>query len=950
MKKSLPIERINALAELDRLGYTYIPKGDDEIGICCPVHEDKEPSASLNVEKNLWRCHAAGCNAKGDIVHLLCHIVKKDRTTILTDLANRYDIAEIKAISPKLVEDYHENIWAGGPLVKALRDRGITDEMIRYARLGIHDGRITIPVHDRERRVMNIRKYLPGAPGPEKMLNTKGYSKPRLYQVEQLTNPRVWVCGGEMKALVVGGMLAAKYSIGAVAVTAGEGAWDPEFSKEFKGKEVFICMDVDAGGRAASAKIASLLFPVALKVQIIRLPLDRTQFPKGDINDYVGKCGAKPEDLLRLMEKAETYTPDLQVTEDEVTVVETSLSAAAKADNIGKTVCLTSIVQAMDETPYIVPKVVKVGCSKDQPNCPYCPVNPIDPEENTGRVELRIKGTSVGILSMVNAPESKQRDAIMAALRMPSCKTATFAIAEHVNTYDVRLAPQLTIGGDNNEHISQAAFVVGSNVDLNVPYKFTGRVHPSPKNQQAVLIVDKVEAAKDSLSDFKCTEEDYASMQIFQSKDIERRLTDIYEDFEVNVTRIYRRRDLHFLTDLTYHSPLYFMFDGQMQKGWVNSVVVGDSSQGKSETTTRLMAHYGVGERVDCKNASVAGLLGGLSQLGNRWMVSWGIIPTHDRRLVVLEEVKGAAFEVLSKLTDMRSSGIAEIPKIEKRRAHARTRLMFISNPRSNKPVSAYTFGCETIPELIGGLEDVRRFDVGLVMSSGQINSAEISELTKNRPSRQHVFTHELCRKVVLWSWTRRPEQVKFDRAAELACYEHSRLLCEKFTDALPLIDKGTTHLKLARLSAALAARLFNHEPGDCNTLLVQKHHVDYIAKWLQRIYNDPVFGYSEYTKALEFTTKVSDPDTIKKHILDVKFPEDLVNHLLYSDQITVGDLADWCETDRDEAQKLLSLFVRKHALYRVKRWYVKSTEFISLLNQMKRSPIVHKTNPDEEM
>ena len=73
----------------------------------------------------------------------------------------------------------------------------------------------------------------------------------------------------------------------------------------------------------------------------------------------------------------------------------------------------------------------------------------------------------------------------------------------------------------------------------------------------------------------------------------------------------------------------------------------------------RLMDHYKLGARHECKNATSAGLLGGLQQLGSRWFVSWGIIPMHDKRLVVLEEIKGTPIEVLAKLTDMRSSGIA---------------------------------------------------------------------------------------------------------------------------------------------------------------------------------------------------------------------------------------------------------------------------------------------------
>lgn len=946
MKKSVPIEKINAIAELDRIGYKWVPKTDEEIGVCCPVHNDDNPSASINTKKNLWRCHAAGCNAKGDIIHFMAHALKVDRSTVFSDLCDRYELQEVKAISQRIVEEYHEEIWSSGPLLKALRDRGVTDEEIRYARLGFKDGRITIPVFDEDRRVLNIRRYLPGAPGPEKMLNMKGYGQPRLYQIEQMKHEKVWICGGEMKALVVGGRLG-KYGVGAVAVTAGEGAWEHQFSKLFRGKKVYICMDIDAGGKSAAMKIASILTGVAAELHVIRLPLDKTKFPKGDVNDYVGKCGANDTDLLKLMEASEEFVADTAEPED-ATIIETKLSSAARAENIGKNVAVEAVVQAIDDTPFIVPKIVGVGCTKDQPNCDHCPVFTKDQDEKTSRVEMTVKGTAMGVLSMINSPSAKQRDAMMESLKIPSCKVASFVVREHYNAFDVRLAPQLTISGSNSDHVSQASYILSeSNIELNTPYKFTGRVHPHPKNQQAILLIDNIASAKDSLGEFSCSADDYRTLEVFAADDIQAKLDLIYKDLESNVTRIYHRRDLHLMIDLTFYSPLYFYFDGHVHKGWANTVIVGDSSQGKSETTLRLMEHYGLGERVDCKNASVAGLLGGLSQLGTRWMVSWGLIPTHDRRLVVLEEVKGAPIEILARLTDMRSSGIAEIPKIEKRRAHARTRLIFISNPRSNRPIKSYNFGCETIPELIGGLEDVRRFDAALVVSSDQVDSEEINKLTASRPTHPHVLTAELCRLLTLWSWTRKPEQVRFDRQAELVCYEEANRLCGKFTDALPLLDKGTTHLKLARLSAALAARLFSHDAGDSSILVVKTDHVKYVAKWLEKIYSDPVFGYEDFTKAVRFTSTVSDPEVVEKTILSTKFPSDFVTHLLHGDQINLTDIADWCDVDRDEAQKVLSTLVRKHALYRQRKWYVKSSEFIDLLKRM-RSRGSLKTTPEK--
>jgi hypothetical protein len=74
---------------------------------------------------------------------------------------------------------------------------------------------------------------------------------------------------------------------------------------------------------------------------------------------------------------------------------------------------------------------------------------------------------------------------------------------------------------------------------------------------------------------------------------------------------------------------------------------------------------------------------------------------------------------------------------------------------------------------------------------------------------------------------------------------------------------------------------------------------------------------------------------------LGTKYPKDFVEHLINNTEITAVDIQDWCELpDRDSAQILLSLLVRKHAVYRVKRWYIKTSGFIALLKDMKKGVI----------
>jgi len=389
-------------------------------------------------------------------------------------------------------------------------------------------------------------------------------------------------------------------------------------------------------------------------------------------------------------------------------------------------------------------------------------------------------------------------------------------------------------------------------------------------------------------------------------------------------------------------------FDRQVVKGWVEALICGDSSQGKSETVTQLMKHYGLGEKMECKNATVAGLLGGLQQMGTRWFVTWGIIPTHDKRLVVLEELKGASTEVIGRLTDMRSSGIAEIPKIEKRRTHARTRLIAVSNPRSDQPLASYNFGIEAIRELIGGLEDIRRFDTALLVSSSEIDVTTLNDLQRHRPREEHRYTAELCRRCVLWAWTRTPDQVTFTDDAHSAVLDEATRLCNIFTEQIPLVDRGSMRFKLARLATSLACRLFSCGKSNPNVVVVRAVHVAYVSRLLERLYSSSVFGYADFSNAIKSTNVLLNPADIRSRVLQVPFPADFLEQVLHTNEIELRDICDWCGWDKSDALQLLSFLVRKHALVRDGRAYRKSPPFIELLKQLKTSPELKAANrPD---
>jgi hypothetical protein len=942
------------LPELDRLGIKWEAAGESQVKFCCPAHDDQTPSASFNLTEGVWRCYVPSCGAKGDIAALIAYKLKVPRLIALQDLEKRYpdQLEGVAEIPSQTIEKFHAAVWEAGPLLVELRKRGVTDEMIRAARLGFYDGRITIPVYDAQRRAVNVKRYLPGAAGPQKMRHTPGHAGPHLYNVQTLRPDvtSVWVCGGEMKALVAGTIMEGVAS--AVSSTGGEGSWKPAWTEQLKDKDVFVCMDVDDAGVAATRRICALLWSRVKSVRVIRLPLDTKNFPKGDINDWVGQCGATLVDFQAAMASAVEWTPPTKQAVAKGEPRSVSLRDASLSSRVGELLDVRAVVAAADQTPYMVPRLLDIECDRSQPNCHSCPVHLEDEHPDTGIVSLEIEPGAPAILGMVGEPEKVQREKIREALGIPICKVVTFLAKSHHVVHDVRVSPPIDVTGQKGGNDWYPAMVIGDKeVELNVPFKMRGAIYPHPKTQQATLLVSDCEETEDTLASFAPTLGEMGDLEIFRPRDgsdeaLEEKLDQIYSDLEANVTQIFKRRDMHLAMDVAWHSPLLFSFDGRQVNGWTNVLVIGDSSQGKSECAGRLMAHYGCGDKTDCKNVTVAGLLGGLEQLGNRWFVRWGTIPQHDRALVILEELKGAPVEVLSKLTDMRSSGIAEIPKIERRRALARTRILMLSNPRSPRSMSSYHFGIEAIHELLGNLEDVRRIDLAVAVSKDDMDDETINILARNRPRVEHLVTSACSRRLILWTWTRKSEEVVFDDEATTTTMAEARTLCAKFNEAVPLVDRGSMKLKIARLAGSIAARTFSTVDGA--QLLVQARHVRWASRFFDSLYSSSAMGYAEFSAAQQVMSTVQDPKLILKALRGYKNTDDLASVLLRRDTISLEDLQAACELDLDRSRQLLSLLVRKGALLRTSRSeYAKNPEFIALLKELRSDPPSRHPEPE---
>jgi len=188
-----------------------------------------------------------------------------------------------------------------------LRGRGISDEIIHRELLGWNGRRITIPIRDREGRIISFRL----ARDPEdrssapKMLSLPGFA-PVLYGVELLRRepPRIIICEGEFDRLVL-----MTRGFPAVTSTAGAFFFKPEWRELFRSiPEVFICFDRDHAGRAGARRVAEIL-PHA---KIVSLPAEVGD--KGDVSDFFVRLKHIPQEFEMLLAAARPLPASASVT------------------------------------------------------------------------------------------------------------------------------------------------------------------------------------------------------------------------------------------------------------------------------------------------------------------------------------------------------------------------------------------------------------------------------------------------------------------------------------------------------------------------------------------------------------------------------------------------------------------------------------------------------------
>lgn len=909
----------------------------------CPFHKDDVPSLSIRKEDGAYFCH--GCGAKG--TSLIGFYESSHNTSFPEALSALYGTWIRPTVPLRRVSSWALVLAANGKVSRWIeKHRGANRFTMKMLRLGWDGERIVIPIINEYGLCINVRRYHPKN-HPKMLSYKKGYGGVTLFPLDKyrISEDSVLLVEGEWDAI-----LAWQMGYNVLTTTGGAGAWKPEFNKFFKGKDVVICYDNDPPGREGAERAAGSLQQSARSIKIIR------EYPKSkgdkDLTDFVLGGTWDTSILDKIIASTDPRQDDERETKNshdgmqderprkslgarlkDEELVKVKLHEASKSEMFYKPIETQAHVTGKRLAPYLPAKSISVRCRMDRGKlCLSCHMLPVD-----GKKTITISPRDRRILALVEATDLQIKSTIKDIARIPSgCSIDTETLSTFSMEEITVIPPIDDLGGS---YTARRAYYVGHGLPSNRGYIFEGYTVPHPRDQTATHIFTHAETAQSHLETYELTPTVIESLKKFSPTSrisIADRISEIEKYLSENVTKILRRRTMHLAIDLVFHSPIAFYFNNEkVKKGWLEAAIIGDTRCGKGYVATELVRFYGLGEIATAENCSFAGLIGGLMKMGNTFSITWGVIPRNTDRLVIIDETSGLSHDAISKMTRVRSEGIAEIFKIQSEATQARTRLIWLSNTRSGRPVNTYAYGVEAVSELFGKAEDVSKLDYCLVVQSGDV-AASIINAPRQLVKGDAAYERDDFRNLIMWVWTRGPHQIFFTPEATRSILNNAMALGKRYHSSIPLIQVEDVRIKLARISAAIAGRVFSADPTGKN-LVVTEECARYAVSFLQRIYDMPPTSYKAYSD-VQFAASTIDnePRVVKLVNASSQNKPHLISGLLDTRCITITDVTDFMDCDKFVAKDFIGALVRNRCLVKEYTYYVKRPAFIELLRRLK--------------
>ena len=813
-----------------------------ETAVCCPFphhtesgveYQETIPSAHINLEKGVFHCK-------------VCEKGLSEVSFISEVLGCKYEAASKIASLYRDVENlYSWNQLKLAPRTKEIcNELGISDEVIEELHLKTENREedIAFPVL-MYGKVVDVRNYSPynrAAKIRSRAGSTTGMVIP--FDLWINTNPHTWtiICAGEKDMAV-----ARSNGFNAITLTGGEKAL-PKILKPFKNRRVAICYDHDEAGIEGAKSVAAAILPYAAEVRVCTGFHEVCKEHGEDITDFFTKYKKTKRDLQKYIIDSPVFTPEEAATVSKVTHPFVTLLEASQPKYVGRVVQSNIQVVATYEKAMPVPTTihaVKLNTSGDDK------YNLMQQGE-TRDWELCDR-TCQDVLKLIdnNFTEQQIRDNTREILGITKVeRDIKIERPTKETVYQCNVTDLFEVTTKDPQTIEFVAYVIGKRLESGKKYCITYKLAPHPfKGQQLTMIILDATAAADSITDFHLTEDNKRMLD--QVKNMEGSVHDKVETLS-EMAKSYIGYDgynrLIKAIDLSFHAALQFNFNGNTERGTLDTLIVTESRIGKSSTAEALQKLYSLGTFVSLAggNATIAGIIGGSNKVNGSFQTRAGLLPMNHRGLVIFEELAKCDKDLVKALTDTRSSGSVKITRVSgDLQLPALVRMITLSNVKSSskniQPIASYPNGITILVDLIGSPEDIARYDLMLVM--GETGNRVID------PNWRPItpFEPEVYKTKIRWVWSRNPDQVVITREVVEYIFKKCNELNSKYDSHIKIFGTEAWK-KVARLATAIAGYIVSTD-DTYEKIIVTTECVDEAVDYLISCYDNDTFRLKEY-------------------------------------------------------------------------------------------------------
>ncbi|MCZ6624413.1 MAG: hypothetical protein O7B35_09340, partial [Deltaproteobacteria bacterium] len=465
-------------------------------------------------------------------------------------------------------------------------------------------------------------------------------------------------------------------------------------------------------------------------------------------DDFIEAKGATAEDLDGLP-RGEILPPLIHLVDLE------------RTEYVGRIVRTDIVIAGVGET-FHVPRSWEAKCIKG--NCPRCPTT----------VDLKTRKDLLNFCRM----SDDQTKGFMRAIS--GCKNKpTIREREMTTITEILALPVATpnVEGSTRDYREKIVYLVGSLSTSNIRYRAIGTVIAEPKRQRAALLITRLDRLQSASEEFTLTSElseQFRTFQMTRPADsspqaqldaAEEHVKRVTRDITKHITKIYgSHRETVLLGELlTLHSPAEIHWAGEIIKGVVDGLVVGDTGQGKTTQARRLIAATGLGYLPSGSTGSRTGLLYNLdSKVNDKRILRWGAFPLAHGEILFVDEAQNISRKEWTEFTSARSEGILKVDRSIRAEHPSRVRLVCFANPLEQRSMASFQYGIMAVHPESGFLDsqDLRRFDfVALVSEADQETNDIVSGINGNDTF--ELIPPNLLRESILWAWTRRIEHLR---------------------------------------------------------------------------------------------------------------------------------------------------------------------------------------------